>query len=796
MGPLRLWLGLQTLVLVVLFAILCRRPDQPSVWDFLRQEVEDYSWTSSVFDTVLATPVLCGALAVSWVPGRLRRRSVRTIALLLPLVLAAVAGTKMALVWIHGVRFHGDNAGSWGVLILVAALAALDFLASVWVTAKAAETNYTALPLDEESAGPAYGATEGPEAAAAAAQTKVSPKTVSWLLTLARPERSLLVVGTVMLFLSGLSQLAMPYVFGRVVDAVGGPNQSAVRLRDSILELVVIFGFGSVASFFRGWLFTLAGQRLVARLRVSLFCALTAQEVAFFDTHRTGDLISRLSSDTQVIQDAATVNLSMLLRFGLQIVGAIVALFALSWKLTLVMLSVVPVVMIGTVAYGKYVRRIRKEFQEALGAASSVAEEVLGSMRTVRAFSSETEMQKVYERSIHKSYVLGGQMALASGLFIGGVGFLPQVAIALVVWYGGALVINGEMTVGVLTSFMLYTVTLATGFAFVSSIIGEFMSAIGASDRLLEILERPPAIPLKGGDRRPASFEGRLAFEGVAFTYPSRPDTTVLDSVDLELLPGQVLALVGPSGGGKSTMVGLTERFYEPTRGSVRLDGVDIRDLDLPWYRSHIGLVGQEPVLFACSIKDNIVFGVRRYRDPVGPISVLQPGDLQSVEEVPMEAIVAAAKQANAHDFILSFPDGYDTVVGERGVRLSGGQKQRIAIARALLLNPKLLVLDEATSALDAESEGIVQEAIDNAMKNRTVLVIAHRLSTVRNADVVVVMDGGRIVERGTHDSLLTAGGLYHRLVAKQLQGWGPTAASSPPPDASPPTESPPAVHY
>eukprot|EP00667_Euglena_gracilis_P013228 EG_transcript_13641 len=348
-----------------------------------------------------------------------------------------------------------EQAGALMLLGLTSLTSILNLCVGCFaVLPKVIRSEYVSIPVTDVSS-TSHIAINDP--ASIASQPKRTPRASVWLMTLAKPERGILFWGTLMLVLSSVSQLAMPPIIGRVVDAVSGREKSSEELLQSILMLLGFFGFGSVFSFFRTWLFALAGQRVVARLRVDVFRALTIQDMAFFDEQRTGDLMSRLSSDTQVIQDAATVNFSMLLRFVVQILGATVALFMLSWRLTLVMLAIIPVVMIGTVAYGKYVRRIRKYYQEQLGLASAVAEEVLGSMRTVRSFSREEAVQKVYERNVHQTYTLGGRLAVASGAFVGVVGFIPQAAIAFVVWYGGTLVIEGSITIGLLTSFLLYT---------------------------------------------------------------------------------------------------------------------------------------------------------------------------------------------------------------------------------------------------------------------------------------------------------------------------------------------------
>eukprot|EP01137_Pigoraptor_chileana_P000431 Opistho-2@36621 len=567
------------------------------------------------------------------------------------------------------------------------------------------------------------------------------------LVRMARPELWINIAALVALAASSAAVLVVPSFFGKIIDAVSEEGDRE-ELNRSVIILVLIFAGGSVATFFRGWLFTLSGQRLVARMRRLLFAKIMEQEIAFFDSNRTGELINRLASDATVVQDAITVNFSMLARYAVQVVGCLILMFILSWKLTAVMLSVVPVVAFGAVAYGKYVRRLRAKFQDELAVSSSVAEESFGNARTVRSFSSEDKATAAYGNGVERSLHVGQRLALASGTFQGAIGMLAQSAIALVLWYGDTLVLDGDMSAGKLTSFVLYTLTLAMAFAFISSLYGEFMQAIGASARIFELLDRKPSIPTRGGDRFEGDFKGHIAFENVRFRYPSRDDVEVLRGVSFRVEPGQVCALVGPSGQGKSTIIALLERFYDPTEGRILLDKMPLSSMDPSWVHTQIALVSQEPVLFCSSIAENISYGrANATRDE----------------------IIEAAKLANAHEFILSSGEGYETLVGERGVRLSGGQKQRIAIARALIMNPKIL-LDEATSALDAESEHLVQEAIDRAMLDRTVLVIAHRLSTVRNASKILVINNGSIIEEGTHDELIAnEGGTYMKLVRRQM---------------------------
>ncbi len=568
------------------------------------------------------------------------------------------------------------------------------------------------------------------------------------LVSLARPETGLLAWGTLALFVGSGLTLVFPKGIGILMDAVLKPDGKAI-MDAAIAVLFVVFIFSAFASFFRAYFFTLAGERVVARLRKDLFGSIIRQEIGFFDGQRTGELVNRLAADTGVLQNSVTVNISMALRFTLQGVGCVAILFWTSWRLSLVMLAIVPVVAVGAVVFGRTVRTLSRKVQDALAAAAEVAEESVSNVRTVRAFAREEGEVHRYGVRIDEAFGLGRRLAIAYGAFQGAGGFAAYAAIAGVLWYGGTLVIAGEMGVGDLTSYMLYTLFLAFALGGLSSIYSDFNRAIGASERVFELIDRAPGVVNTAG-RRLAEVHSRMALKDVRFNYPTRPEVAVLKDVSLSLEPGKVLALVGPSGGGKSTVASLLLRLYDPDAGVVSLDGVDVRELDTVWLREQIGIVAQEPVLFATTIADNIRYG--------------RPNASGAEVE-------AAANAANAHTFILAFPEGYATIVGERGVRLSGGQKQRVAIARAILKDPKVLVLDEATSALDAESEHLVQEALDRLMRGRTTLVIAHRLSTVKDADRVVVIDGGRVAEAGTHDELILRDGVYKRLVERQFAG-------------------------
>ncbi|MEQ8277504.1 MAG: ABC transporter transmembrane domain-containing protein [Deltaproteobacteria bacterium] len=567
------------------------------------------------------------------------------------------------------------------------------------------------------------------------------------LVSLARPELPRLVVATIALLISSSMVLAYPQVIRYMVDAVvEGESLEAVDL--ATLVLLGAFVVQSVFSMLRAWLFTVAGERIVADLRKNLFRAIISQDIAFFDERRTGELTNRLASDTTVLQNAVTVNVSMVLRHTMSTLGGVVLLVWMSPVLAGVSMAVVPVVAVGAALYGRLIRRLSVKVQDALAASTEVAEETIAGVRTVRSFAREASEVDRYGQRVEDSFALAAKRALAIGGFSGIAGFLGYGALALVVWYGGRMVLDGRLTIGDLTAFIVYTMIVAVSLGSLAGLYGDFMRAVGASQRVFELMDLTAAIEMADGNTPPERIEGRVRFDHVRFAYPSRPDVTVLDDFDLAIEPGELVALVGPSGAGKSTVASLLLRLYDPQSGALAVDGHDIRSFDPRQWRERVGSVSQEPILFATTISDNIRYGRADATD---------------------EQVRAAARAANAEVFVDAFPEGFDTLVGERGVRLSGGQKQRIAIARAVLRDPRVLILDEATSALDAESEHLVKEALDRLMEGRTTIVIAHRLSTVIDADRVVVLDGGRVVQSGPHDGLMNEDGLYRRLVERQF---------------------------
>ena len=578
--------------------------------------------------------------------------------------------------------------------------------------------------------------------------------TLRRIVSLARPEWRLLLAGTAALAVGSAASLLYPQAIRVIIDGALGTGAPTVfgpagpaSVDHAAIAMAALALLQGLSIALRARSFGVAGERVVTRLRKDLFRSILEQEVAFFDERRTGELTSRLASDTSVLQSAVSANVSMGLRHLVTSVGAVGFLLFTSARLALVMLAVVPAVAVGAVIYGRRVRRLAREVQDALAAAGEVAEETISGLRTVRSFDAEARETERYGAAVWKAFETARRRIRAGATFMASAAGAGYGSVAMVLWYGGRLVVAGELTAGGLTSFLVYTLVLAMSLGSLADLWADFMKALGAAERIFEIQDRSPRVPVRGGER-PARVEGRLAWEGVRFAYPTRPDVPVLQGIDLAVEAGQVVAVVGPSGAGKSTLAQLLSRFYDPDSGRIRLDGRDLRQLDPGWLRRQVGVVSQEPILFSGTIAENV-----RYGRP----------DASEAE------VIAAARAANAHDFVAKFPDGYETRVGERGVQLSGGQKQRVAIARAVLKDPRVLVLDEATSALDAQSEHLVQEALERLMRGRTTLIIAHRLSTVAGADRVVVLDGGRIVQLGSHAALMSEDGPYRRLVERQF---------------------------
>eukprot|EP01137_Pigoraptor_chileana_P025709 Opistho-2@7380 len=579
------------------------------------------------------------------------------------------------------------------------------------------------------------------------------------LFHLLKHEAWLLFLAAATSFAVAVVNIRIPRLMGRLINVLSdivktGASGAVVDLavfRAPAFGLMAMYGVQGLLTFVYITLLAVVGERLAERLRTRLFVSLLHQDVAFFDSHKTGELIDRLTTDVQDFKSAFKQCVSLALRSTTQFLGSIFSLVAISGKLTLALIVTVPTVIgVGSV-FGSMLRKISKKSQEQFSKATGVAEEAVGNVRTVRAFAMEdTEVARFVRESARArllAEILGGGIGLFQGL--------SNVAIngtmLLVLWYGGTLVAMNEITPGDLMSFLVSTQTIQKSLAQVSVLFGHVVRGMAAVTRVMEYIHYKPSIPLTGGFKLDYGV-GEVEFRNVSFKYPTRPNQTVLYDLSLKVPAGKVVALVGSSGSGKSTIAALVERFYDPHSGEITVDGADIKTLDLKWLRGEvIGYINQEPVLFAGSVMDNIRYGRPNATD---------------------DEVFEAARLANADGFIRDFPDGHGTIVGERGVTVSGGQRQRIAIARALLKNPRILILDEATSALDAESERMVQEALDRLMLNRTVLVIAHRLSTIRHADIIAVVQKGRVVEIGKHDELMRRkDSLYAELVRKQLGG-------------------------
>nr|XP_028579846.1 ATP-binding cassette sub-family B member 10, mitochondrial isoform X2 [Podarcis muralis] len=556
------------------------------------------------------------------------------------------------------------------------------------------------------------------------------------------------------LTVSSVITMSAPFFLGKVIDVIytNPTGELADNLTNLCALLSGIFLCGAAANAIRVYLMQIAGQRIVKRLRATMFSSLLKQEVAFFDKTRTGELINRLSSDTALLGRSVTENLSDGLRAGAQASVAVGMMFFVSPKLATFVLSVVPPLAFVAVIYGRYLRKLTRMTQDSLAESTQLAEERIGNLRTVRAFGQELKEMEKYRSKVDHVLQLAKKEALARAGFFGATGLSGNLIVLSVLYKGGLLMGSAHMTIGELSSFLMYAFWVGISIGGLSSFYSELMKGLGAGGRLWELMDRKPQLPFNEGMvLNQDAFKGALEFRNIQFAYPARPEALVFQDFTLSIPSGSVMALVGPSGSGKSTVVSLLLRLYDPISGSITVDGVDVRQLNPLWFRNRIGTVSQEPVLFSCSIAENIAYGAE---DP---------------STVTTEEIERVAKIANAASFIQNFPNGFHTLVGEKGVLLSGGQKQRIAIARALLKNPKILLLDEATSALDAENEYLVQEALDRLMEGRTVLIIAHRLSTIQNANSVAVLDQGRIIECGKHETLLAnPDGLFSKLMKKQ----------------------------
>jgi subfamily B ATP-binding cassette protein MsbA len=510
--------------------------------------------------------------------------------------------------------------------------------------------------------------------------------------------------------------------------------------------LIGLFCIQALGGFVQTYLLGVVGERVVAQLRGELYGRLITLSLDFFTQRRVGELVSRLSSDVTLVRTMLTQTVTSLLSSVIGLVGSVIILFTLSPTLLLVVLLLAPALITVAVVFGRPLQRVSTQVQDTIARSTTTAEEALSGIRVVKSYVREEWELERYDRDLRSVVATGSRLALWRAAFGAVMGFLGFGAIAALLWYTGHQVIDGTLGIGTLTGFLLYGVAIGASLGTIASLYGQFREGTGAIERVFEIIDSRPTIVDAPGARPIGPVRGAISFDGVSFEY--LPDRPVLRDLSLEVGPGETLALVGPSGSGKTTLVGLIPRLWDVTSGAIRVDGQDIRDVTVASLRDRIGLVAQEPTLFGGTIRENILYG-----------------RLEATEA----ELVAAARAANADRFIDALPEGYDTIVGDRGMRLSGGQRQRVAIARAILKDPPILLLDEATSSLDNESERLVQEALDRLKVGRTTIIVAHRLSTIRAADRIAVLDDGWLVELGTGDELLARDGLYARLHRTQF---------------------------
>ncbi|MCC2548143.1 ABC transporter ATP-binding protein/permease [Hymenobacter sp. BT175] len=578
------------------------------------------------------------------------------------------------------------------------------------------------------------------------------------------PYRAKFIVGLLLLFLSSATFMAFPWVAGKLVDAataasLGKPAPMlrgfTLNVNNIALALFAVIVLQGIFSFGRIWFFTRVSEFTVRDIRQGLYAKFVSLPIPFFEKNRVGAITSRITSDVSQIQDTFSLTLAELFRQVFTLIGGIVLIMITSWKLALFMLATFPVLVLAALVFGRGIRKLSKATQEELAKSNVIVEETLQAINTVKAFTNEQFEIGRYNYTLGRTVTLALKSNLYRGAFVSFIIIGLFGGIILVLWRGATLVSAtgpDHLEVGQLIAFILYTMFIGASVAGLGELYGKVQSTLGASERILEILDEPtePTHRPRLTGTAPLQVRGDIDYQNVAFSYPTRPDLPVLKDISFDIQAGEKIALVGPSGAGKSTIVQLLMQFYELSAGKILVDGHDIRQLDLTELRSHIGIVPQETLLFGGTIRENIAYGKT---------------DASEAE------IVAAARKANAWQFISSFPEGLDAVVGERGIKLSGGQRQRIAIARAILKNPAILILDEATSALDSESEKLVQGAMDELMKDRTSIIIAHRLSTIRKVDKILVIEGGRIVEQGTHEELSNSdNGLYANLLKLQFE--------------------------
>ena len=576
----------------------------------------------------------------------------------------------------------------------------------------------------------------------------ISFKSVNWsrLFGYLKPYKGRMTLAILALLISSGFGLAFPLVIVRLLTSVT-QAKSFAPLNNLAFLLVGIFLLQAAFSFVQSYLLAYVGEHIVYDLRTSLYNHLQHLSLDFYANRRVGDIISRLSSDVTQMRTMLTSNLTTLLSSVVTLVGAIVIVLTLNARLTLFILALVPAVLLVAFLFGSRIQKGSTRIQDELADSTIVAEEGLQGIRVVKSFGRETYETKRYDTAMEKTFRASLQLAVYNSAFGSVMMFLGFGSIAAVMWYGGREVIAGRLTLAMITGFLMYFITIAGSLGGLANLYGQLRAAMGGVQRVFEILDTKPSVHDAPNAIALPISKGKINFQNVSFSYED--NASVIQGVSLDVQPGEILALVGPSGAGKSTIFNLIPRFYDPTDGTIQIDGCDLRSISQESLRAQMAIVPQETLLFGGTIRENILYGRL---------------DASEAE------MISAAKAANAHEFIMEFPKQYETTVGERGTKLSGGQRQRIAIARAVLKDPRILLLDEATSSLDNESEGLVQEALNRLMQNRTTIIIAHRLSTIKVADRIAVLDGGRVIELGTHQELMERNGMYARLYSMQFR--------------------------
>lgn len=575
-------------------------------------------------------------------------------------------------------------------------------------------------------------------------------RNVAWrLMGYLAPYTWAALVGIIMVIISVALQLLLPFAFGTILldnVLIGGRDLHLLNI--FALGTLVLYALKGLFHYVQSYLLAYASQRLVYDLRNDVFQHLQNLSLRFYESNRTGETIARVTNDITLVQAGISTGLGEFVHSSLMLLGIIVSIFFVHWRLALLTLITIPLVGLTVNIYGGRIRHFTSQLQERVADISAQLQETLTGIRIVKAFTMEEDERRRFDGKNEQTFRAGMKSAQTMAVLIPVVELLMVSGIVLVLWYGAQEVVAGRLTTGLLTTFITLLAMVTAPLNGFTRSISQLEQSLAAGERVFLLLDEEVEVQEVHRPRELRSVKGRVEYENVSFAYNA--NEPVLQDINLIVEPGEVVALVGPSGAGKSTMVNLLPRFYDPTAGRLCIDGIDIRQLSLRFLRSHIGLVPQETILFGVSVAENIRYG--------------RPSATR-------EEVIEAARTANAHEFITHLTHGYDTLVGERGTLLSGGQKQRVAIARAILRDPRILILDEATSSLDTESEGLVQEALERLMKNRTTFVIAHRLSTVMHAGRILVLDNGRIVEAGRHSELLELNGVYRRLYDAQFRG-------------------------